>query len=296
MRSFTSRFEGLGNIAAWFTLIPGLTRRAARRAVRARPRERHVPARLDTEHTRGRWVSVKLALTIGVALLLALAMTVLATWWRTPLVHLDGRMDNTAYDSEGTVVFGYTLLALGIALAVGVVWRRTVPALMIAFAAYVASRIFVDTWLRQRFQTPLTATWRLDSGNGPRTSDGGGPASLDHAWVLSQYPSDRLGHALTRPCLHPRRACSPRVDGQVPRARRRVHARRLPAGQPLLDVPGDRDGALRRHRGDPHRVLRVLGAAPGRVIGQPNPGWSALFGAHQPSACCRRLGVTMPVS
>ena len=136
-------------------------------------------------------------------------MIVLATWWRAPLVHLDGRMDNTAYDSEGIVVFGYTLLALGIALAVGVVWRRAVPALMVAFAAYVASRIFVDTWLRQRFETPLTATWRTLPRTARRTR-AGGPASLDHALGAQPVSERQAGASSERPCPPSRGRRSPR--------------------------------------------------------------------------------------
>ena len=102
--------------------------------------------------TRRRWIATKLAAAIAVALLAALAMTLLITWWRTPLVHLQGRMDNSVFDFEGTVAAGYVLFALGLALAVGAVWRRTVPALVVAFVGYLASRIFVDTWLRQRFE------------------------------------------------------------------------------------------------------------------------------------------------
>jgi hypothetical protein len=99
--------------------------------------------------TRRRWIATNLGIKVGAALLVALAMTLLVTWWRAPLVHLEGRMDNSGYDFEGTVALGYTLFALGLALAAGVVWRRTVPALVVAFAGYIAARIFVDTWLRE---------------------------------------------------------------------------------------------------------------------------------------------------
>ena len=116
------------------------------------------------------------------------------TWWHTPLDQVNGRMENSVYDSEGTVVFGYTLFALGLALAVGVVWRRTVPAVVTTFVGYFAARIFVDTWLRQRLVSPLTATWL----SGP-TPAGNGPASLSHAWVLFEGPSDKLGHVTPFP-------------------------------------------------------------------------------------------------
>jgi hypothetical protein len=140
--------------------------------------------------SRARWLAGKLGLAVVVALGAALAFTLLVTWWRAPIVRIEGRMDQSVFDSEGTVVFGYTLFALGLAAAVGVVWRRAVASLMVGFVGYFAARIFVDTWLRQRLLSPLTATSRLLEN---------GPAHLRHAWILNEYPSDRAGHPVRIP-------------------------------------------------------------------------------------------------
>jgi hypothetical protein len=147
--------------------------------------------------TRRRWIATKLGVAVGTALLAALVLTLLMTWWHTPLDRLQGRLEGNAFDSEGTVVFGYTLFALGLALAVGVVWRRTVPAVVIGFAGYFAARILVDTWLRERLVTPLTATWRTAVPRPGGPSRVAEPASLHHAWVISERPSDRLGHPVS---------------------------------------------------------------------------------------------------
>jgi hypothetical protein len=197
VQSFSSRFNSIANLTSWFTLVPGLIGVLLA-----------APFVLELENgtyrlawtqsiTRGRWIATKLAVTIGVALVSAAAMTLLIIWWRAPLVRLDGRMESSVFDFQGTVAIGYVLFALGLALAVGVVWRRTAPALVVAFIGYIAARIFVDTWLRRRFEAPLTATWReFISGVGAHPTRGAPPAALEHAWVLSQYPSDRFGHPL----------------------------------------------------------------------------------------------------
>jgi hypothetical protein len=183
--SFTVRFEHLGNMVSWLTLVPGLVG-----ALLA------APFILDLENgtyrllwtqsiTRRRWVTEKLAMAVAAALLVALALTLLLTWWRAPLVRISGRMDNGVFDLEGIVPLGYALFTLGLALAVGAVWRRAVPTLVVAFAGYFGSRIFVDTWLRERLLAATSKTFH----------DGGAPpAALNHAWVISQYPSDRAGH------------------------------------------------------------------------------------------------------
>jgi hypothetical protein len=195
INAFTSRFESLRNVTDWLTLIPGLVGvLLAASFVLDLERGTH---RLDWTQsiTRRRWIAGRMGLGVCVALVATFALAMLLTWWRAPWVHLQGRIDPSSYDSEGTVVYGYTLFALGLALAIGVVWRRAVPALVIAFVGYFAVRLFVDTWLRQRLVKPLASTWSMKK-NGP---------NLDHAWVLSQGPSDRFGHVVAHvmPCGGP---------------------------------------------------------------------------------------------
>jgi hypothetical protein len=171
--------------AGWFNLMPGLIGAALA-----------APLLLDLEHgtirlawtqsvTRRRWIATKLAVMVGTTLAAAAAFSLLFMWYRTPLDRLYGRFDQ--FDLEGTVPLAYALFALGLALVLGVIWQRTAPALIIAFATYIGSRVFVDSWLRQRFVTPQSATW------GPRSA---GP-KLERAWLLFQGPSDKAGHPFT---------------------------------------------------------------------------------------------------
>jgi hypothetical protein len=186
LHSFTSRFESVGNLMAWLTILPGLVG-VLLAAPFVLPLESGT-YRLDWTQsiTRGRWIAGKLGLAIAAAVIASLVFVELVTWWRTPLVHIGGRMDPAVFDSEGIVVFGYTLFALGLALAIGVLWRRAVAALVVAFVGYFAARIFVDTWLRQRLTPPVTATFR----GRPE----GDPPALYHAFIVSEHPSDRFGH------------------------------------------------------------------------------------------------------
>jgi hypothetical protein len=182
---FLVRFNGLGGLIAWLTLIPGLvgTVLAAPLLV-SLEQGTH---RLDWTQsiTRRRWLVTKLGLAAAAAVVAAGVLVLLVTWWRMPFVRLQGRMDNSVFDSEGTVVLGYTLFAFALCTLAGVLWRRAVPALMVGFAGYFAVRILFDTVVRQHLLTPLQATWR---------ADGAPPPSAQHAWVLNQFPSDRLGH------------------------------------------------------------------------------------------------------
>ena len=189
VHSFTSRFEGLANLIAWLTLLPGIIG-----VLLAAPfvlQLEHGTYRLDWTQSVSprRWIVTKLGLAVGVALAASLVLIGFITWWREPLVRLEGRMDTSVFDSEGTVVLGYTLFALGLALAIGVVWRRAAPAVLVAFGAYFGVRLFVDFWLRQRLVPARVLTLKASAPD---------PPSLRHAWVITEGPSDRFGH-LVRP-------------------------------------------------------------------------------------------------
>jgi hypothetical protein len=201
IHSFTSEFESLRNALGWLTLLPGLIGVTLA-----------APTILELEHgthrlawtqsvTRRRWIATKLLTAVIAAAVAAGALIALLTWWHGPFDRLTGRLETSSFDSEGTVAIAYALFALGLTLAIGVVWRRVVPALVIAFTVYMGLRVFVDVWLRQRFATPLSVTW-------PRSQTG---PDLSRAWVLNQYPSDRLGHPIA-PHVLGRGSCASKFD------------------------------------------------------------------------------------
>jgi hypothetical protein len=171
---FRQRFQSLIDLADWFTLVPGLIGVLLA-----------APFILDLEQgtyrlawtqsiTRGRWLLGKLGLPVAAAALAAGALILLSTWWRAPSVHLDGRLVSGNYDNTGTVLVGYTLFALALALALGSVWRRTAASLAVAFVGYFAVRLLVDFSVRNHLVAPLHATYK-----------GRTPAFLHNAHVLS---------------------------------------------------------------------------------------------------------------
>jgi hypothetical protein len=230
--SFLLRYGSLGDLVTWLTLVPGIfgVLLAA-------------PFVLELENgtyrlawtqsiTRRRWLAGKLGVAVASALTAALVLTLLMTWWRTPFVKLDGRLENASYDFEGIVVFGYVLFALGLAVAVGAIWRKAVPALIVAYGGYFAARIFVDTFLRKHLVTPLSVTWPA-SKPGP---------DLSEALVISAGPSNKAGHYLggfgPGPALHVAKGTSEQcivklgpnaATGPCPHARGYMHAVYQPA-------------------------------------------------------------------
>ena len=166
--------------SGWLNLVPGLIGVALA-----------VPLLLDLENgtirlawtqsvTRRRWLASKLGFAVGTVLLVAGCLTLLLTWYQRPFAQVYGRWDH--FDFEWIVPFGYALFAFGLALAIGVLLRRSAVALVVAFGIYVVGRIFVESWLRKRFIAPVSATLRSQNPN------------LHNAWVISEQPSNRAGH------------------------------------------------------------------------------------------------------
>src|SRR5881394_1970310 len=133
IHGFAARFDGLKNLLAWFTLVPGVIGVLFAAPFILELENGTTRLAWTQSITRRRWITCKLAVIVGVALVAVLVLTLAMTWWHAPFVRLHGRMESSVYDSEGIVPFAYTLFALGLALAVGAVWRRTVPAVIVGF-------------------------------------------------------------------------------------------------------------------------------------------------------------------
>jgi hypothetical protein len=172
----------------WFNLVPGLIGVALAAPLLLDLETGTIRLAWTQSVTRRHWLAAKLGVTVGTALLAATAFSLLFTWYQRPLDKVYGRFDD--FDFQGIVPLAYVLFALALAVAVGVVARRAAPALVVAFAAFVGLRIFVQAWLRQRFVTPLSATWR--QGSNPKLF---GPHA--HDWILAEVPSDKAGHPFT---------------------------------------------------------------------------------------------------
>ena len=149
--SFTDAFPvARGLPLAWFTLVPGLigVLLAAPFVSSSRTARTGLPGRRASRAAAGSRPSS--ARSSVAALIAAVVMTrahhVVARAARPPARAEWRRASST---SKARSPLGYVLFALGLALAVGVVWRRTVPALIVGFIGYV-----VGAHLRRHLAAP----------------------------------------------------------------------------------------------------------------------------------------------
>jgi hypothetical protein len=198
--AFRDQYSALSNVVVWLNLLPlvfGVLLSA--------------PFTLELEQgtyrlvwtqgiTRTRWVGLKLGLLVAAAVLVALALTALLTWWRTPFDHLDGSFAPHGFDFEGTVQVAYTVFAVALGLAVGTLLRRTIPAVAISLVGFLVLRLGLEGWARPNYVPPVVMT---TLAKGLTRSD----------WMLGQYFGNRTGQPLS--FLDVLRACGTTHGQQV---------------------------------------------------------------------------------
>jgi hypothetical protein len=191
--------------SGWFNLIPGLIGVALATPILQDLDNGTARLAWTQSVTRRRWIGTKVGIAAGTSILAGAAFSALFTWYEVPFARIYGYWDK--FDFEWLAPVGYTVFALGLALACGVLLRRAAAALVIAYGVYVAARLFVELWLRQRFLSPVSATWPAATQGQPAS---GGP-NLVRDWVIFDGPSNRAGRPFTNFGLLP--SCARSVGG-----------------------------------------------------------------------------------
>ena len=156
--------------------------------------------------TRMRWLTVKLAVTVLASAAVTGALSVLLTWAASPYDRLVGeRFDPMFFGARNIAPLGYAVFAVVAGIAIGLLIRRTVPAMAVTLAVFAALQFVMPAMVRPHLQTPVTATIALDGqsmtgisigADGIRVHGLGYPG----AWVLTPEGLlvDRAGQPITR--------------------------------------------------------------------------------------------------
>ncbi len=174
--------------------------------------------------TRTRWLAAKLGTTTLAAAAAVGGLTLAASWWARPIDGatsstrggLPSRLTPVAFAMRGVAPIGYTVFALMLGVTLGVLLRRSLPAMALTLAVFAAVQVAVPLWVRPHLVSPVSQSVtfsrdRLDSimadanGRPLRVSVTTGGAG---DWVLSNQTVDAGGHAAALPswmadCLPP---------------------------------------------------------------------------------------------
>ncbi|MCZ4509999.1 transporter [Streptomyces sp. ActVer] len=163
--------------------------------------------------SRTRWLATKLGVT-GAAAVTAAALAGLAvTWWSGPIdqaVNSGGtgadpfypRIDPLVFGARGVVPIGHAAFAFILGGTLGVLVRRTVPAMAATLATYAAVQIVMPLWVRPHLAASVQASLSFTEAkpvtigvDSVREVDFGQPG----AWVLSEQTVNASGDPVPLP-------------------------------------------------------------------------------------------------
>lgn len=155
--------------------------------------------------SRTRWLAVKLTLVGGASIVATGLLSLMVTWWSSPIDRADlNRFGAGVFGERNITPLGYAAFACALGVTVGVLVRRTLPAMATTLAVFLGVRIAFTYLIRQHLMTPIHLSQPLASvvdGFGQRNA--GAPtlfadaSNLPNAWVYSTRIVDASGRGLT---------------------------------------------------------------------------------------------------
>ncbi|MER8073323.1 ABC transporter permease subunit [Streptomyces sp. NPDC094034] len=171
--------------------------------------------------TRARWLAAKLGLGALATMTAAGLASLVVTWWSGPIdraVNSGGgsgtylaRLDPMAFVARGVVPIGYAAFAFVLGVTLGVLIRRTLPAMATTLAVYVAVQLVMPLWGRPHLAAPDQTTVAFTAGTPVGIDEGAMevtvPLDVPGAWLTSEQTLDAAGHPAAPPtsfadCLH----------------------------------------------------------------------------------------------
>ena len=119
--------------------------------------------------TRKHWLAVKIGWMLLAAVIWGGVISALVTWWASPTnAEQLNQFDPGRFDIMGIVPVGYSVFAVALGVTAGALLRRTLPALAVTLAGFIAVRAVITLWLRSHYISPVTATYNVLGGFTPK--------------------------------------------------------------------------------------------------------------------------------
>jgi ABC-type transport system involved in multi-copper enzyme maturation permease subunit len=155
--------------------------------------------------TRTRWLATKLVLVgIAGAVLCGLTSGMLG-WWSSKAINRD-RLAPAMFAERGIAPIGYALFALALAVAAGVLIRRTLPAMAVSLVGFTGVRMIIQFFVRAHLLSPSHLTYAINANSaiGIGIREPSGQLSLQpvhesvgSGWAFSTRIVDKFGHGPT---------------------------------------------------------------------------------------------------
>jgi hypothetical protein len=118
--------------------------------------------------TRKRWLAVQVGWMMLAAAVWGGAISILVTWWSSSSnAEQLNQFDPGRFDLMDLVPVAYSLFAMALGITAGALLRRTLPAMAVTLAGFVAVRLVVTLWLRQHYISAVTTYYNVVRGYNP---------------------------------------------------------------------------------------------------------------------------------
>ncbi len=116
--------------------------------------------------TRTRWLATKLAIVGSAAAATAGLLSWAVTSWAQRIDQAaDDRITPLIYGARGIVPIGYALFAFSVGVTLGMLIRRTVPAMAATLGVYILAVTSMAQWIREHLIPARHVTTPLDTAN-----------------------------------------------------------------------------------------------------------------------------------
>jgi ABC-type transport system involved in multi-copper enzyme maturation permease subunit len=168
--------------------------------------------------SRTRWTAVKLGLVGAAAVATAGLLSLAIGWWASPIDHAmvlgqpdSGnhftRLSPLVFAARGVAPLGYAAFAFALGVTVGVLLRKTLPAMAITLAVFAAVQFLVPTFVRPHLISPVRVTAPFNANDNNElmiTAPGNkitvvGNFSRPGAWILSNQTVTPSGQPFVGP-------------------------------------------------------------------------------------------------
>jgi hypothetical protein len=157
--------------------------------------------------TRTRWLTTKLTIISAATAASVGLLSWAFTAWAHHIDHATGNMIRPQYfGARGIVPIGYALFAFALGVTLGMLIRRTVPAMAATLAIYIGAVVSMPLWIRAHLAPAVNARPPLDLSRidelliGPnKAMEVVSGVHLAGAWVLTNTTITSTGHVFTGP-------------------------------------------------------------------------------------------------
>jgi hypothetical protein len=200
--------------------------------------------------TRSRWTLGKVGIGGLASVAFAGLLSLMITWWASPITTalndggsgsspLSNRMEPLVFAARGVAPLGYAAFAFTLGVTLGVLLRRTIPAMALTLLLFAAVQFLMPAVIRPHVlpAQQVTAPYSPNRGGQLTITNGGRmtlveAVSIPGAWILSDQTVTTAGQVFTGPatsaCAGPNgNACDSWLDSK--------HLRQVVTYQPASD-------------------------------------------------------------